>query len=542
MEIDEVGLSEGLEELHACGNGLFMKTEINIAALFDEKGDLKANVGDFLDLSCLDALRDGEGNTPFFMPKIIYVRSEMKALFPQLVMKSHRLENRKILTGSPGIGKSVIFFLSALRYQLLPENANFKVSYMRKVDEEKDVSLFVMEPGENPNIVKVLFSRHIAKTDYATLFDMWKEIRGYTKKLRSANYRTFVDGPKHFEKLELLNGGSDFVCTSGGYPTVHQSEIMSTDVRILSGWREDTILDVLLKLGTDSRQASAIYALSGGRIRLALWGTETDGAAKIKSWFDKLIADFGQEKIVLALTKKDSSASASSSDRLRTRILNYDGKGSSLLIVDSLYAVTQLRGRLHFGDFISPFLLAGACQLQSARGWFFEEVMHLWFKTMESPPITKWIRSQAEAGAHGGVADLNCEELYWIPATSNFASIDAAFVFRSILVCVQYTVKRTHEFDAVSFWQDFAGRVRNTVSFGSVAIWFVSPHKTDFQILHTGYRQPHAADSTSMSLRSDGPVPTMEVSFHKAEVTCESADTLNRTASQLDFLSTGFFE
>lgn len=197
----------------------------------------------------------------------------------------------------------------------------------------------------------------------------------------------------------------------------------------------------------------------------------------------------------------------------------------------------QLRGRLDFGDFISPFLLAGVCNLQSARGWFFEELMHLWFKTVKPAPITKWVRSQKEDGARGGISALKCEELYWIPSISNFANIDAAFVYHSKLVCVQYTVRTAHEFDGTTFWQDFASRVRSIVSFSSIAVWFVTPRQTDFQLSHSNYEQPYAADSASVSLRSVSTVPTIHVSFHKAEVTCDSADSLGKTASQLGFLS-----
>ena len=258
------------------------------------------------------------------------------------------LENKKILTGSPGIGKSVLFFLAALRYQLLPENSKFKVSYIRKVDEEDDVSLFLMEPGGKPNIVKVLFSLSIAKKDYKSLFDLWKELRGYTKKLRTSSYKEFVDGPKHHEKLDLLNDGFRFLRTSGGYPTQSQSAIMARDVKILSGWSEEQILEVLRKLGvTDQGQASAIYALSGGRIRLALWGTETNGASKIKGWFDKLITDCAQEKVVPALTKSDSSASAQSLDRLWSRLLKIQCVFGSFFFLLLLLLLMEFYYTLH---------------------------------------------------------------------------------------------------------------------------------------------------------------------------------------------------
>lgn len=535
VDVDVVQLSKGLEDIFVAGE--FSKCVIDVASIFEDTNEhrLQADSDGFLSLACLDALRRDEGGAAaeFFVPVKIFVRSEMQVMFSELLTKSHPSEIRKILTGSPGVGKSVLFFLTALRYQLLPENTHKKVAYFRKVDNEKDVAFFLMEPGDRPSTLKMLYSRQVSTKDHPTLFDMWKEFRGYTKALKAKEYVEFVDGPKHLDTMDLLNKAFDFLCTSGGYPPKHQSEIFATDVKILSGWQEERILEVLTKLGHSREQAKEIYAVSGGRIRLAIWGTKVGGLQGIKKYFDDLIFSLGQEKVVLAFTKTDSSASVSSSDRLRTRFLNYDGKGSSLLIVDSFYAMTQLRGRLDFDDFMSSFLLAGVCRLQSARGWFFEEIMHLWFKNTGSPLITDWVRSKGDATE--AIAAINRKNLYWIPAAPNFANIDAAFVCGSILVCIQYTVSQQHGFNKQTFWQDFASHVRATVPFTSVAIWFVSPRGTNFKNTHTAYSQPYTDAGTA--LRSQGPLPNIAVSFEEAEVTCESTDSVNRTTPELGFLN-----
>lgn len=286
-----------------------------------------------------------------------------------------------------------------------------------------------------------MYSGAIDKGEHKTLFDMWKEFRSYTRKLKPADYVKFVDGPRHNATLDILNKSYDYFCTSGGYPPKKQDEILSTDVIIMSGWKEETILEGLTTLkGMTQDEAETIYTVSGGRVRLALWGSDTAGIRLIKKFYDGMITNLGQEKIALALTKSDSSASMNSSDRLRTRFLDYDGKGTSLLIVDSFYAMSKLRARLDFADFMSSYRLAEVCGLQSARGWFFEEIVHLWFKNSETPLITQWL--QTDDTAAEGVEKLDQKNLYWIPATSNFANIDAAFVCGSVLVCLQYTVRR----------------------------------------------------------------------------------------------------
>lgn len=156
---------------------------------------------------------------------------------------------------------------------------------------------------------------------------------------------------------------------------------------------------------------------------------------------------------------------------------HYDGTGTSLLIVDSLCAMSKLKGQLESDDFALSFNLAGACGLQSARGWFFEEIMHLWFKKFkeDSALIEDWV--QCVGAAAEGITCFNSAKPCWMPPMPNFANVDAAFVCGTVLVCIQCTVRKTHDFNRDAFWQDFALKVRMTVPFDSITVWFVSPSK-----------------------------------------------------------------
>ena len=156
--------------------------------------------------------------------------------------------------------------------------------------------------------------------------------------------------------------------------------------------------------------------------------------------------------------------------------------------------------------------------------------MHLWFRKNGRPTIQHWERSQGTGAA--GVLALDGQNKYWIPATSNFANIDAAFLSDRVLVCLQYTVSATHTFHPDTFWEKFAGQVYNKTetSFDSVAIWFVSPNGTNFQNTPNNYRHVISGGS-----RSKGQVD-VQISFHTAEVLCASASQLGDSVPQLEFL------
>ena len=257
------------------------------------------------------------------------------------------------------------------------------------------------------------------------------------------------------------------------------------------------------------------------------------GIDRIKQWYDRLIEGIESETVLLAVTRLDSSASSKSSDRLRSRFLNYDGKENSLLIVDSLYAMTKLRDKVSFEHLFESYNLARACGLSSARGWFFEEIMHLWFRQNREPTgtIQGWVRSQGTSSE--GILALVGRNIYWIPVTSNFANIDAAVLNGRVLLCLQYTVQTKHGFDPHTFWESFASKVHSKAetSFDSVEIWFVSPSDTNFHNDHVSYSQFISGGSLSR-----GEAKNIHISFLTAEVLCASASQLGDSVPQLEFL------
>mmetsp|Transcript_25933 Transcript_25933/g.71425 ORF Transcript_25933/g.71425 Transcript_25933/m.71425 type:complete len:119 (+) Transcript_25933:528-884(+) len=69
-----------------------------------------ANVDGTMDLACLKPLTTAND----FLPETIHARPEMKEMFAKLLSQRKAGEEKRILVGSAGMGKSVLFFLTAL--------------------------------------------------------------------------------------------------------------------------------------------------------------------------------------------------------------------------------------------------------------------------------------------------------------------------------------------------------------------------------------------------------------------------------------------
>ena len=55
----------------------------------------------------------------------------------------------------------------------------------------------------------------------------------------------FADGPKHKDKDDTLEGGIDFLCSSGGHPGPENDERLSLKISVLSGWKRDSFIQCL---------------------------------------------------------------------------------------------------------------------------------------------------------------------------------------------------------------------------------------------------------------------------------------------------------
>ncbi|KAL3914067.1 MAG: hypothetical protein SGILL_006250, partial [Bacillariaceae sp.] len=299
-----------------------------------------------------------------------------------------------------------------------------------------------------------------------------------------------------------------------------QEQILSLSIHVLSGWTETSLKDAIIVLReTTPTEADKIYELTGGRIRLAFMPKE-----EVERWFNTVVNSCASEKIKLAVTSQAIPGVASSSDRLRTCF--YDPvTDTNRMVVDSQYVVRKLISELESKDIVDAYNLARALNLQSAGGWFYEEILHRLFAQYKSmqDEVQDWIKPKG-SGAEGvdefiRVCLEEGDKVYWVPSIPNFANIDAAILVGSTLMCFQYIVRKSHTFEKDSFWTGLVGRmVHEKVQIDKVCVVFVTPSDVEFQTEdHRNYTKEYSVDDRAQT-RSSAIQKKMDIVFLSAKV------------------------
>eukprot|EP00523_Entomoneis_sp_CCMP467_P007789 CAMPEP_0168741098 /NCGR_PEP_ID=MMETSP0724-20121128/12327_1 /TAXON_ID=265536 /ORGANISM="Amphiprora sp., Strain CCMP467" /LENGTH=541 /DNA_ID=CAMNT_0008788569 /DNA_START=55 /DNA_END=1680 /DNA_ORIENTATION=- len=506
--------SEAFEKVYQARTGTgwesLQKSVVPVGSLVDGTGRLCCDAATkVLDLSPLAPVC-AESR---FVPSSLFVRDEMKDMFDKLVSPHGQGVRKRILTGSPGIGKSVLFFLAALRRAILHEE---KVMYMRKTtQDEGKISVFIMEKTEGiGNSVNVLFSDELETRENPNLTVLYLSLRNASQ-LKSKDYYGMLDGPAHDSKdPDLLHHGYQALCTSGGHPARKQDQIRSLSILVLSAWSQDTIVTAMIQLMDLDRDAAIRkYEIIGGRIRLAFL---TDDDAK--DWYREQLTVCGTETIKLAITNGGSAGCMKSSDRLRSRFFDAETV-TNRMIVDSRFLFNSLSQQISLTDLLDPYDMSKALGLSAARGWFYKEILHRAFQVFknDSTTLIKDWKKFPGTGAQGAAAFAQaCENgeqgLYWVPSIPNFANIDAAVLLGSTLVCYQFTVQETHGFDESTFWSDFVNIVViKGVPIKDVFVIFVTPQDVQFNLTHPDYKQDYSVSQGPHSRKQ--PLPEMQIHF-----------------------------
>jgi len=407
-----------------------------------------------------------------FFPRNVWIRDCMKTIFKRFAKDSLEFGSKRVLIGSPGVGKSVLFFIAAM-YKAL--HGTYPVIYVR-ITEEDDISAFGM--FRTANGLKIYSCREIEKIEISIESQsvIPRAIIAVQKcfNLRiNKNCWGFLDGPRH-DAHSFLKSLYTCFCTSAGHP-LPKNEELSFYIWLLNGWSKQEVIDFSEATGRDEYLDA--YAKFGGCIRDM--NSYVNGDEEMKTHllkrFRELTARVGQSQIDLCLTtsRRSNDDDGGNPDRLRM-MFNGDEHPtipSTVQIIDSMYALRLLRGRYSMEPLHRALKQGKVIKSGTVSGIYFEEMLHQWFKATLPNGVTGFIEPQG-SGAEG-VRALKKEGHYWIPSIPNFANTDAAVVINKKLYVFQYTKSNRHAFNEDTFWQSFAAVVFYQVRFTAIHVYVV---------------------------------------------------------------------
>jgi hypothetical protein len=430
-----------------------------------------------------------------FLPRSIYVRHEMRGIFKlfcrdvnllqhnnndeEEVVRSKKTslvlprKKKTILLGSPGVGKSILFFLAALY-----RSQNTVTIYIRRTaesDENTSMSVFVMFPEDFPEDdktdranIRVLFTRFMKKryttTGLSNLIDFLEE----NLQIKRREYYIFLDGPRYNESKQddTLEGNFDFLCTSAGYPPPKGEEYGNSRYWYLSGWTQEEAEAALVQIHSDSdeirRKAREAYALCGGKIRDMCLAIENH--EKMRDILIQQVKGLNEDHVKFCLF------SSSTSDMNKIRIVFRDdlknfGRPLATQFVDSKFLWKALSQKLGTERFVNEYKYDAETQNSSMAEWHFESTVHAWFSELivgqqEEDPIIRTVSNLSTTSDKDNDQLIKERKQYWIPPSTNFRNVDSALVIDDTLYAFQVTVSKDHPFNASSFFHDFLGTMK----------------------------------------------------------------------------------
>jgi hypothetical protein len=439
-----------------------------------------------------------------FFPKNsnLFLRPAMTVIMKRFLTTKRKMHesdpdaDQWVLVGSPGIGKSLLFFLGAVAKVVRQKE---HILYFRKSGKE-DMSIFYLFPNrDNVFSVNFFFKRFSKKEEI-----MNNKLRSLEKLLGpvyhavcggpdvSRKVLLFLDGPNYIDEKKDTLEMFDYICTSGGYPLPKNS---NTGLRlwVLNGWNCEDMKYVLCKVhGTDVATAENIYSVCGGCMRDAVKALTKDGLAKVKQTLTSAIERLGDKGLEIVSTQTETTDG--NYDRLRMMFVTTQNQGNSmndvanlLHVVDSAFVLDKLRCRLTLKQLLDVYMFAKLINSRSAQGAFYEQYWHKWFSVKLPCGITVL---ESSGNWNESILQLVKDEQYWIPSKDNFPQIDAAIIRGHTLYALQYTVQPDkNPFDVEKFSTFFLVKVSSNMdanwacqSFKHVIIVYVVPLAVNFKV------------------------------------------------------------
>lgn len=202
-----------------------------------------------------------------FLPTTrLYIRDCMKQMLQKFHEDKIKLNSNRVLLGSPGVGKSVLFFIAALIHAWLNKRP---VVYYRQTRAEKYASAFVMFAKADG--LAVFAARNIDREEFHERIHFGvRTVADCFGLGKIENYVSFLDGPRHDHGKSSLFACYHYFCTSGGHP-IPKNEQKDLFLWILDAWTIDEVKSLCTSLypgDAEKLEAGvAAYKLFGGCIR-----------------------------------------------------------------------------------------------------------------------------------------------------------------------------------------------------------------------------------------------------------------------------------
>lgn len=510
-------LNAAFREKDASMDVAFRSCTIDLAVINPLAGN--AGLARTIDLSAFNLLKVEND----FLPASLYVRDCMRDVF-QLFRADNEVtcfnNHRRVLLGSPGVGKSVLFFMAALQKA---HDSSVPVLYLRKKREEELLSMFVMRKigvGQ----VSVVFCRDLPKSNMSIPV-LYFIFRSVLRKIGGA-FTRWIDGPRHDNEDDTLQNSYDYLCTSGGHPPPKNGE-MDKYIWLLDAWRKEETIAFARATGNTHyiENVERVYWLCGGSMRSML---------KAFVDFEFVMSDITIS--VNSITKGDVKLFLFSNDRTEGKMdslrsmfmspLQYSAKRAiGMQLVDSDFVLSQLSLKLDVGALLEAYDFAVKLRDGIVAGQYFEKVLHRSIEINHPGQVIRTIRSTG-TGLEG-VNELNEVNAHWIPRIPSFADIDSAVVVGETLHVIQATIEQTHSFDVGRFWDSFAQIVRSKLSFDAIIIHFFVPARINFRTVINATCQYNRKRT-----RSEGGLTQILISSNVVHVNLTNIDSVARSIAE----------